>query len=146
MRPARIVVGTICPKPSPTNWFVSPVMDECAAGSLSRSDTRRYPPLARTTQHRAPHMISPFTPPSDTVHTVPGERAPAKHRKTHRLPSKMDDPSLINEKSIPQERQVKGIAVRFPSQSPHKAASPAVRAAHARKSLTLSHEIKTHTA
>jgi len=58
----------------------------------------------------------------------------------------MEDPSHINAKSIPQDRQVKGIALRFPSQSPHTAASPAVSATHGRKSLTLSREIKTHTA
>jgi hypothetical protein len=91
-------------------------------------------------------MISPFTPPNGTVHTVPGERAPAKHRKTHSLPSKIEDPSRNNGKSIPQDRQVKGIAVRFPSQPPHMTATPAVRAAQGRKSLTLSREIKTHTA
>jgi hypothetical protein len=58
----------------------------------------------------------------------------------------MEDRSLFNAKSIPQERQVKGIAVRFPSQSPHMAATPAVHADQGRKSLTLNREIKTHTA
>jgi hypothetical protein len=58
----------------------------------------------------------------------------------------MEDSSLINAKSIPQDREVKGIAARFPSQSPHMAATPAVRATHGRKSLILSREIKTHTA
>jgi hypothetical protein len=93
-----------------------------------------------------PHMISPSTPPNGTASPVLGERAPAKQHQTHHFPSNVELPSVYTRKSTQEHRQVKGIALRFPSQSPHMAQTLAVRAALARKSLTLSREIKTHTA
>jgi hypothetical protein len=50
--------------------------------------------------------------------------------------------------SIPEaeRHQVKRIAVRFASLSPHRAQNPGVHDPGARKSLILNPEIKTHSA
>ena len=45
-----------------------------------------------------------------------------------------------------RHRQVKRLARRFASQPPHSHQNPGVRFPSVRKSLTLSPEIKTHTA
>ena len=93
-----------------------------------------------------PHMISQSTPPSGTAIEVPRERAPANHLQTHYFQSNPEAESFPIANPAPRHRQVKRIAGRFASQPPHSAQYPEVRASSVRKSLTLSPEIKTHTA
>jgi hypothetical protein len=107
---------------------------------------RTHPPPAWATVKFLPHMRSQSNPPSGTTIEVPGERAPANHLHTHRLLPIPEAGSIPISNPALRHRQVKRIAGRLASQPPHSDQNPGVRAFSVRKSLTLSPEIKTHTA
>jgi hypothetical protein len=92
------------------------------------------------------HMISQTISKTGTAIEVPEERAFANSIKPRRFEPKPEVPPFAMSKTSPCRRQVKRIALRFASLSPHSARNPGVRAASARNSLSLSPEIKTHNA
>jgi hypothetical protein len=91
-------------------------------------------------------MISQSTPPSGTTIEVPWERAPANHLQTHHFQQNPGVRSIPVSNPAPRHRQVKRIAVRFASQPPHSDQNPEFHLPSVRKSLTLSSEIKVHSA